>query len=173
MKAELRTYEDRRVVQGLLAGTLNLLQYQPRGSIYKGIQDQINLDNKTFTSCMDGKSYPIVNASVDANNSVMSRAGHRFLHHQDNVNLVPLVKNITKWTGSDSMQLLVMRCASLNLGNRNIKDFGLRTLEGSHVIRDDTPEIDWAKIDRLQDQVRRLLDFRVKCVPHRVSLERC
>lgn len=114
------------------------VQQQCPGSIYEGIQDQIDLDNKTFVCRMHGKSYPIVNASVDANNLVMSRYGHRFLHYQDNVNLVPHVYNITKWTGRDSMQLLMMRCASLRLGKRDIEDFGPHTLEASRISTEDS-----------------------------------
>jgi hypothetical protein len=109
------------------------VQQQCPGSIYEGIQDQIDLDNKTFACRMDGKSYPIVNASVDANNLVMSRYGNRFLHYQGNVNLVPHVYNITKWTGRDSMQLLMICWASLTLGKRDIEDFGLHTLEASRI----------------------------------------
>jgi hypothetical protein len=47
---------------------------------------------------MDGKSYPIANASVDANNLVISRDGNRLVYHQDIINLVPLVYKITERT---------------------------------------------------------------------------
>jgi hypothetical protein len=113
-------------------------QYQSPGSNYEGIQDQINLDNKTFTRRMDGKSYPIANASMDANNLVVSRDGDCFLHHQDNVSLVRLLCNITKWTGRDSLQLLMMCWASSTFGNRDIEDSGLHTLEASRITKEDS-----------------------------------
>lgn len=48
------------------------------------------------------------------------------------------VYNITKWTGRDSMQLLMMRCASLRLGKRDIEDFGPHTLEASRISTEDS-----------------------------------
>jgi hypothetical protein len=113
------------------------VQYQSSGNIYEGIQDQINLYNKTFTCRIDG-NYPVANASVDANNLVVSRDGDCFLHHQDNVSLVRLVCNITKWTGRDSLQLLMMCWASSKFGNRDIEDFGLHTLEASRITTEDS-----------------------------------
>jgi hypothetical protein len=36
------------------------------------------------------------------------------------------------------MQLLMMRCASLTLGKRDIEDFGLHTLEASRITTEDS-----------------------------------